>query len=111
MQYEQLGKIKKNKEFSYIYKVGKKIYIKDTGIFWIKTDLLKTEYGITTSKKFKNAVLRNKIRRRVRNIIKEKTFSEKFKFVIYVKETALKLSFAELKAEILRGLSKAGIIK
>lgn len=111
MRYKQLGKLKKNKEFSYIYKVGKKIYIKDIGIFWIKTKLLKTEYGITTSKKFKNAVSRNKIRRRVRNIIKEKDFSEKFKFVIYIKETALTLSFAELKAEILSGLLKVGIIK
>lgn len=111
MLYKQLKKIKKNKEFSYIYKTGRKVYVKSTGIFWIKSRGPETGYGITTSKRFKSAVTRNKIRRRIRGIIKEEVFFEGFKFVVYVKETALALSFAELKEEVRQGLLRAKIIK
>jgi len=109
--YKQLKKIKKNKDFSYIYKTGRKVYVKNIGIFWIKSRRPETGYGITTSKRFKNAVTRNKIRRRVRSIIKEEVFFEGLMFIVYVKETALTLSFAGLKEEIQQGLLRAKIIK
>lgn len=106
-----MEKIKKNKEFKEVYTTGKRHYFQNTAVFFTKTNDPQTYYGITTSKKFKTAVERNKARRRVFNIIKNEQFAEKIKFVILVKDTARKISYDELKKELLRAFSKLKLIK
>ncbi|MFH1452524.1 MAG: ribonuclease P protein component [Armatimonadota bacterium] len=110
MLFKLLKKIKKNREFSYIYKKGKRSYFEHVRIFQIKTREPGAFYGITTSKKFKSAVDRNKARRRTRNILKDESFAEKIKFVISIKETALEIPYGDLKEEILQALLKSKII-
>lgn len=57
--------LKKNKDFSYCYRRGKKIH---NGIFtlYFVTSKYNKRAGFTVSKKVGNAVVRNKVRRRLK---------------------------------------------
>jgi len=83
----------KNKYFSLYYKESKT-----------------TLFGITVPKKVGKAVIRNKLKRRVKNIISnnEKYIQSNYNYVIIIKELALKLDYNGLTNNLLELLKKVG---
>lgn len=69
-----------------------------------------TLYGITVPKKVGHAVIRNKLKRQVKNIIitNEISIQQNYNYVIIIKEPALKLDYEGLKNNLLDLMKKVG---
>jgi ribonuclease P protein component len=68
-------------------------------------------FAVSVPKKFGNAVSRNKIKRRVREIISQQVILDDFDIFIVVKKEANTLSFSEIKLSILRLLEKQNLLR
>ena len=103
--------LKENREFNRIISKYKPIYFKYF-VFYVEkntNDLYK--FGISVSKKIGKAVVRNKIKRRIKNIIDKKEYENNFKCIIIVKKSILDLNFNEMEQELFCTLKKLCIIK
>ena len=69
--------------------------------------------GITVSKKLGHAVVRNRIRRRLREVyrLNEEKFLPGWDIVVVARSRALRCSFAQLTGAYLALAAKAGILK
>lgn len=61
--------VKKNTEFSYIIKNGKKFYSDIFNVYIMDNSYNYNRFGISISKKVGNAVKRNKYKRQIKNIV------------------------------------------
>ncbi len=75
----------------------------------IKEDIIKNKFciGFVINRKVGNAVIRNKIKRRLRMIFNLKDFNldKNFCYILIIRKSILQISFEELKLEILKSLS------
>ena len=104
-----LKTIKKRSEFIRSNKYSKKIY---TPNFIIQT-LKSTEndniphFGFTITKKIGSAIVRNKIKRRLKSIIREllkyrdKYFDLSFNYILICKKEIVKVSYDDLENELM----------
>jgi len=76
--------IKKNKNFKKVYKYGKSYADRNLVFFILKNNEKKTRFGITTAKKINKAVVRNKIRRRLKEIVRKNSYSIKSDYNVVV---------------------------
>ena len=101
--------IKKRSEFIRSNKFSKKIY---TPNFIIqKLESKKNEnmphFGFTITKKIGSAILRNKIKRRLKSIIREllkyrdKYFDQSFNYILICKKEIVKVSYDDLQNELM----------
>jgi len=88
------GKTKKNKYYSIFYRNNNK----------------NSKYGITIPKKLGIAVLRNKTKRRVKNIIdnNKNAMQNGYDYVIIVKKGILELTFLDMEKELLKLIKNIG---
>lgn len=94
------NRIRRRRDFAYIYKKSKRIYHNSFTLF-IFYKSKSPEFGFSVSKKVGKAVVRNKIKRRLSEIIRYRLSNIKsYKFIIQAKEPIKELSFKELEAEI-----------
>ena len=77
-----------------------------------KNRLGKNRVGITVSKKLGGAVVRNRVRRRLREVyrIHESRFMPGFDIVVVARSRAVDVSFQDLCAAYLSAAQKAGIL-
>ena len=61
--------VKDNRYFNKIIKEGKKINSKYFIIYSLSSTFEKSKFGVAVGKKVGNAVIRNRVKRRIRNII------------------------------------------
>ncbi len=96
--------LSKKKDFDQIFKTGQSFYCSFLGIKALKNDLDVNRLGIIIGLKVsKVAVIRNKIKRQIREIVKK--FPKKkdnYDFLIIVKKEILNKDFKEIKEEILK---------
>ena len=69
-----------------------------------------TRFGFTISKRVGNAVVRNRMRRRLRELLRHLALIEGYDIVISARPEAASSSFEELKAELLVLLKRAGLL-
>ncbi len=62
-------------------------------------DISHFRYAVSVSKKFGNAVERNKIKRRVRDIISHSEINDQYDIFVVVKNDARSLDFTEIKTK------------
>lgn len=88
------GKTKKNKYYSIYYRKNNNI----------------NRYGITIPKKLGIAVLRNKTKRRIKNIIDQNknTIQKGYDYVIIVKKGILELTYLDMERELLKLMKSIG---
>lgn len=107
-------RLKKQKDFERVFKKGKGLKEDTLFLKFIPNSLLKNRFGIIVSQKVsKKAVVRNKIKRRMRAIIHKKTPQIKRGLDVVVATlpgTATK-SFAELEKAVEELFKKANLIK
>lgn len=96
----------RKKEIKKILKKGKKIHSQNFLLFFLKNDLKYSRFSVIVPLKFsKKAVERNKIKRKVREVLRRfflNRFLLNFSFdgVFIIKEGAKKLNFWQIKKEI-----------
>ena len=100
--------IQKSNDFSKIINKNTKVKNKYFSIFYEKNN--DTLFGISIPKKTGNAVIRNKIKRQVKNIIdKNKIHIQKnYNYVIIVKKEIIELSYLKIEEELITLFKKIG---
>lgn len=64
-------RLKKRKEFAYIYRKGNKVHSEHLTLTYIQSKLENPKIGVVVSNKAGNAVLRNRYKRQIREIMKQ----------------------------------------
>lgn len=101
--FNQKNRLRKKKEIEKVFKSGKGFYSDILGFKFLKNDLNESRFCIIISAKIsKKAVIRNKIRRRIRAIIIEdlKKIKKDTDLIIIVNKNISDFDFLELKKSI-----------
>ncbi len=109
----KLYRLTKNKDFARVAKEGKAAYAKELALKWIENNLDYSRFGIIVSLKVdKKAVIRNKIKRRIRVILKEnlEEIKKGFDFLILTRPEIKKLNYQQIKEELFNLLRKKHLI-
>lgn len=96
------NRIRKNKDFRNIYQHGELHFSQYFVLHAFKSDKRgSTRIGIVPSRRIKKAVLRNKLKRRIREIFKQhsKKIKDGYDLVINTRGDAVNASFEELKKD------------
>lgn len=108
------NRIRLDKEFDRVFKAGQSFYGKDLGFKLVKNILGISRFGILINTKVsKKAVVRNKIKRRIRAIIEKRldNIVLGYDLVIIVLPRILDKDFKETEQFLLTGLSRLKIYK
>ena len=100
---KKLEIIKSSREYTEIINLNKSKKNKYFSIHYRKNNQ-DNRYGITIPKKTGTAVVRNKIKRRIKNIIdnNKKIVQSGYDYVIIVKKGVLDLTYQEMERELLK---------
>lgn len=91
---KSLFRVKKEKDFKKILDGKKQVKSSIFSLFYLPNTLGFSRVGISTSKKLGNAVVRNRVRRQIREMIATVlTFKESIDYVIIAREEFLKRDF------------------
>ena len=101
--------IKKRYEFIRCNKFSKKIHTPNFIIQKLKSDVTykAPHFGFTITKKIGSAIIRNKVKRRLKSIIREllkckdKYFDLSFNYILICKKDIVKVSYNNLKDELM----------
>ena len=108
---KKINIVKKNEEFNRIIKNNKPYKTKEFYIFVERVEQERYHFGITISKKIGKAVVRNKIKRRIKNIIDKKHYEKNFNCIIIVRKDLLNLEYNELEKNLINALKNLKLIK
>ncbi|MDD3340691.1 MAG: ribonuclease P protein component [Bacilli bacterium] len=103
--------LKDTKDFSRIIHANKSFHFKDYIVYLERTEESTYHFGFSVGKKVGNAVTRNLVKRRLKNILDEKVYQKGFNCIIIVKKAILEKSFGEMREDVLRLVKKIDIIK
>ena len=94
-------RLKKNKQFSFLYKKGKRSFTKHLILYSISSKYRDYRIGFSVSKKIGKANVRNKVKRRMKEIVRTNNFAQNYNsYVLVAKEGIADLSFQDLTNEI-----------
>jgi len=102
--------LKKNFEFKKVLSKGAYYSGNNIEAFILKNNKTLNFIGLAISTKTGKAHIRNKIKRRMKNIIitNEKSIQINFNYVIIIKEAILNLDYTSMEKELLELLKKVG---
>jgi ribonuclease P protein component len=107
-------RLQKKKEFNLVFKHGK-VAANHQFVIYHKTskDTKQFRLGVSASKKIGNAVTRNTIRRRIKEIVRKMEHRIIFNIdiICIVRKPALELDHLELKRSIVHVLTRARLIR
>lgn len=100
--------IKKSNDYTKVINKNKKLKNKYYSLFYIKSD--NTLFGISIPKKIGNAVIRNKNKRQIKNIIdnNKNNIQNGYNYVIIIRKEILSLSYQEKEQELINLFKKIG---
>lgn len=106
------NRLKKRKEFAYMYRNGKTVASKYFVMCILPTKLAEPKIGFVVSKKLGKAHTRNLIKRRLRAIVREllPKLDHKNNYIITAKEEAVALDFWSLKEQVIYIFTKNGLL-
>ena len=106
----QINKIKKNKDFSFIYNNSKKVYTRYAIIFIKENNKKEQRFGFVASKKTGKAVQRNRIKRLFREFVKlnKSKFKESSDYIFVgksnLKENIKSLKYKDIEKDMLKAV-------
>ena len=100
--------VKENKDFDDIIKNGKYLKSKYYSIYYKENNLGLAKFGIAVSKKFGNAVERNKVKRQLRSLIDQykKMFSKSNYYIIMVRVGVKNVCYSMMEQDFVSLLQK-----
>jgi len=104
-------RLKKRREYLSLQQTGRKIHAKHFLFFVNPSTTSHSRIGITiTTKVEKRAVLRNRLRRRIREIfrVRASMLSTPIEIVVIARNNSCDLPFEELERQVVNALRKAG---
>jgi ribonuclease P protein component len=107
-------RVKDNKEFQVIFKKGKSFANRQLVIYYRKKeDQSHFRVGLSVGKKIGNAVVRNRIKRYLRQAFHEleKEIKPSYDFIIIARQPTKEMEFFEVKKSLTHLLSKEKLLK
>lgn len=105
---KKINVVKSNLEFNNIIKTGKWVKNNYFVVYYKENDLNKYRFGISVGKKVCNAVNRNKLKRKVRNILDnhKNIYSNSKDYIIIIRKSCLLASYQTLEENLINLLRK-----
>lgn len=103
-------RLRKNEEFRHIYQNGRSVANRELVLYYIKSeDTAHFRLGISVSKKIGRAVIRNEIKRRVREVVRlqQSLITPGYDLVIIVRKGALQTTHEQLMNSFVHLLKRA----
>jgi len=107
------NRLKKNKDFARVAKEGRVAYDKGITLKWIDNDLAHSRLGVVCSLKVsKKAVVRNKIKRRIRSYFRKQLSRLKpgFDLLVLTRPQVIDFDYQKLGETLDKVLQKANLI-
>ena len=110
---KKINRLRKRYQFSYVYKYGEHISGYYTVLYFTPSKTKNIKIGLAVTKKVGHAVVRNKIRRRLREIIKKQlpNLKQNYNIIVVAKDNIPNAKFDELLAEFKKLTKKANLVK
>ena len=108
---KKINIVKESRDFNRIINNEKPFRYKDFIIYVEITNASLYEFGIAIPKKLGNAVTRNKVKRRIKNIIDKKDYKNNFNCIIIVGKGILSRSFEEMSSNLYEAFDKLHLLK
>ncbi len=109
---KKINIIQKSSDFERIIKNNQSFKYKYYIIYLEKVDnITPYKFGISVSKKITNAVGRNKIKRRLKDIIDKNNYQNSFNCIIIVRKEILSKSYQEMCIDLNEAFKKLHILK
>ncbi|PKK95720.1 MAG: ribonuclease P protein component [Tenericutes bacterium HGW-Tenericutes-4] len=110
---EKKNRLLKRKEFSYVFHRGKRFSTKLVVLNYTPTKLPQFRVGFSVSKKIGKAVIRNKVKRRMREIVRslKNQINDQYNYVFVARAGIEVASYDEIKQSIVYCLEKCGLTK
>ena len=108
-----VNRLRKRKEFSYLYNNGTAKHSAHITLVFLPTKHRPLKIGFSIGKKIGKAYMRNLIKRRMRSIVRElvPNLPDNYNMVFIAKVGINEISFAELRNEIMFVVEKSGLKK
>lgn len=109
----KINRLRSNMEFKKIYSNGKNYWNRNLVLYVRKNDLGYTRVGYSITKKIGNSVVRNKIRRRMKEIyrLRYDELENNYDLIFIPKKNVVDISYDELESAMIHILKLAGILK
>lgn len=106
------NRLKKNKHFNYIYKHGTSLRVGTIALVYTKLKIKPFKVGFSVSNKIGKSVVRNKVKRRMRESFKQimNMVDRRYNYIFIAKDGIAEKSFDEIKNSMLTLVKKAGLI-
>lgn len=110
---EKKLRLKSNRDFRNTYDKGKSFANKYLVIFFRKNGLDNSRLGVAVTKKLGNSVVRNKVKRRIREAyrLNNHRIKEGFDIVILSRVSAKEVGYKEIESALLHLLKLAKLLK
>jgi len=107
-------RLRNREDFSRIYRGGKSFANGQFVVYWSKQHVADPfRLGVSASKKIGNAVVRNRMRRMIKEIVRlqENKIVPNTDFILIVRKPATAMKMKEMEKSVLHVLKKAGLLK
>ena len=102
-----MHRLRKNKEFNYIYKKGERVSTEHFTLFVVKSKFENYKIGFSVSKKLGKANKRNKLKRRLKEICRRYVKVPPYRnYVLLARNDAQNVDFIFLKEEVVKLFEK-----
>ena len=108
---KKINILKRNIDFERIIRENKPFKYKDYIIYLEHKESDVYKFGLSVGKKIGNAVVRNKYKRRLKNIIDEKSYQNNFNCIIILGKGILSRSFDEMRENLFKAFEILKITK
>lgn len=105
------NRLKKNSQFTYIYKHGLSRHTKFLSVSYIKTKYKPFKVGFTVSKKIGKSVIRNKVKRYLREVtrLELRNINNGYNYVFIAREGIDQFNLEGIRKILIELLIKAGL--
>jgi ribonuclease P protein component, eubacterial len=113
MMMQRKLRLRSRGDFSRIYKAGRSFANSQFVVYWMKrTETERFRAGVSVSRKLGGAVVRNRMRRVVKELIRLNAdkIADRTDFIVIVRRPALEMKTKDLEKSLLHALRKAGLL-
>lgn len=106
-------RLRNNEDFKKVYKNGKSYWNRNLVMYLRKNGLGYSRVGFTVTKKIGNSVVRNKIRRRMKEILRKNfdNIKGEYDIILIPKKNVVDIDFKTLESAMIHILKLSGVFK
>ena len=109
---KRVNRLKKRYQFNYVYKSGEHFSGEHMVLYLVSSKTKNIKVGLAVTKKVGKAVVRNRVRRQLREIIKKQvpSLKQNYNLIVVARDNITSASFENLTNEFLKLIKKANLI-